>query len=522
VRITTERFHEQARAALADPELRAALDRAADGFVRRRSDAMAALPTLEALRSQAAAVKAHVLDHLDHYLERFAEALEAVGGHVHFAADAAEARQLVLDLARRYDVSTVVKAKSMISEEIGLNQALADAGVRAVEGDLGEFILQLAGDVPSHLIGPAIHWTRPRVARLFAEHLGSDPEADAQALTEVARTALREVFLSADMGVSGVNFAVAESGSLVLVENEGNIRITTGAPRVHVALMGLEKVLPRLADVPTFLALLARSATGQAASAYVSLLTGPRRPGEVDGPEHLHVVVVDAGRSAVLADPALRDALRCIRCGACLNHCPVYQRVGGHAYGWVYGGPIGAILDPGLLGLPRTRELPQASSLCGACSEVCPVKIPIDDLLVEHRRRAVERGLTGRGERWAMGAFAFLGERPGAWAAAANTARAATRLRRDGDWLTGALAGRLPGLGAWLRERDFPAPAARSFRQRWRDGLRHEPSARRDAVGFAGTGGAGIDGYGTGGAGSGGAGIGGAGTGGDTDGEGQA
>jgi len=482
--VATDRLKAEARAALLDPQLRTALDRAMGAFVGNRSAALAQLPTFEALRTQAGAVKAHLLDHLDVYLERLVDALEARGVAVHFAADAAEARAAVVAIARGAGARTAVKSKSMVTEEIGLNEALAAAGVVPIETDLGEYILQLGDDVPSHIVGPALHWTRERVAALFHAHLGTPLDADPVALTGAARRELRRAFLEADLGISGVNFACADSGTLVVVENEGNARLATSLPRVHVALMGLEKLLPRLADLPTFLALLARSATGQAATSYVSLLTGPRRPGEPEGPEALHVVILDGGRSTLLADPELRAALRCIRCGACLNHCPVYHRIGGHAYGWVYGGPIGAILDPGLLGLERTRDLPHASTLCGACGDVCPVKIPIPDLLLTHRRRAVEQGLAPWAEGRGIGAFAFAAERPALWGAATSAGRyAAALLGRDGH----AQGAWVPLLRDWLAERDLALPIGPAFRERWRNELRAE-RASGDRSGAAGAG----------------------------------
>ncbi|MEZ4606183.1 MAG: lactate utilization protein B [Deinococcales bacterium] len=316
---------------------------------------------------------------------------------------------------------------------------------------------------------PAIHKTKEQITALFHEKLGTPADADIPTLTAAARKTLRQAFLEADMGITGVNFAVAETGTLVMVENEGNIRFCNSYPPIHLAIMGLEKLVPRLRDLSAFLTLLPRSATGQKSSSYVSMITGPKRPEDLQGPQELHVLIIDNGRSQVLADPRLRAALRCIRCGACLNSCPVYQQVGGHAYGWVYSGPIGAILDPGLLGLAGTKHLPSASSLCGACGEVCPVKIPIPELLLEHRKRAVERDLTPKAESLMIGAFAFLAKRPGLWDMGTKAARFGAQFLTDDGFLRGAY---LPVLGQWLKERDFPAPAKRSFKEIWRDKLK--------------------------------------------------
>jgi L-lactate dehydrogenase complex protein LldF len=466
--VTTQTFKDNAKRALHDEMLQTAMRRATGQFVSRRKAAVAALASFEDLRDYCAAVKAHTLEHLDVYLDELVTSVERLGGEVHFAADAAEANAVVTRLAREAGVRMAVKSKSMLSEEIGLNEALERAGVSPIETDLGEYILQLEHGWPSHIIAPVVHKTKEQIDRLFHERLGTALGSDVATLTAAARRVLRDRFLEADMGISGANFAVAETGTIVLVENEGNIRLTTSLPRVHLAMMGLEKVLPRLRDLPAFLALLPRSATGQKASSYVSLITGPRRQGERDGPEAFHLLIVDNGRSAVLADPKLRDALRCIRCGACLNSCPVYQQIGGHAYGWVYPGPIGAVLDPGLLGLEATRQLPQASSLCGACGEVCPVKIPLPELLIEHRRRSAEAGLSPRAEGAAVGAFAFVAQRPHLWALGAAGARLGSGLfERDGHMTAPAL----PVLKEWLAERDLPAPAKKSFRQLWREGL---------------------------------------------------
>ncbi len=469
--IRSDRFRENARRALADADLHTALDRTTAALTHKREAALAELDDLEALRDRCAAVKAHTLDHLDRYLGQLTDAVEARGGTVHFASDAAEANRIVVDIARARGVHTAVKGKSMVSEEIGLNVALESAGVTPIETDLGEYILQLDDDVPSHLIAPVIHKTREHITALFHDRLGTPATAGVEELTAAARAELRRRFLSAEMGITGVNFAVADSGTLVLVENEGNLRLTSSVPRIHLALMGMEKVIPRLADLEAFLTLLPRSATGQRASSYVSMVHGPRLAADADGPEELHLVILDNGRSTVLADERLRDTLRCIRCGACLNVCPVYTQVGGHAYGWVYPGPIGAVLDPGLLGMEATASLPMASSLCGACGDVCPVKIPIPELLIEHRRRAVTLGQAGPGERAGMAVYGWLAGQPWAWEAGAAMARLASRAMVRGDTLE---AGWLPLLSAWLQERDFPAPPTRSFRHYWRHGLEDE------------------------------------------------
>ena len=464
MKVTTRGFKANATRALGDAQLQTALGRATSAFVSKRGAAVAALKNFGALRDYCGAVKAHTLAYLDVYLDQLVTQVEARGGTVHFAADGDEANRIITELARANEVTTVVKSKSMVTEEIRLNEALEAAGVEPIETDLGEYILQIDGDFPSHIIGPAIHKTKEQITELFHNLLGTPADASIPELTAAARAVLRQGFLEADMGVSGVNFAVAETGTVVLVENEGNIRFTTSLPRVHVAVMGLEKVLPRLGDLPAFLSVLPRSATGQKASSYVSVLTGAKRPDDPDGPEAFHLLILDNGRSAVLADPKLREALRCIRCGACLNACPVYQNVGGHAYGWVYSGPIGAVLNPGLLGLKETHHLPQASSLCGACGEVCPVKIPLPDLLIEHRKRSAERGLSPGSEQVGVGAFTFLAKNPGLWNASTKIGRFGSQLLSKNELMAGDW---LPVLGEWLRERDLAQPAKRSFRERW-------------------------------------------------------
>ncbi|MDR7445045.1 MAG: LutB/LldF family L-lactate oxidation iron-sulfur protein, partial [Armatimonadota bacterium] len=426
--------------------------------------ATAELPHFDALRDWAKRIKAHALLHLDHYLERLEAKVRERGGMVHWARDAEEACRVVVEICRRAGARTAVKSKSMLTEEIGLNRALLRAGIRVVETDLGEFVVQLDGDRPSHLIAPIIHKRREEVAALFSRHLGTPPDAPVEVLTRAARVHLRQAFLTADVGITGANFLVAETGSVVLVENEGNARLVTSLPRVHIAMAGVEKVIPRLRDLAVFLPVLVRSATGQKLSSYVSVLTGPRRPGDRGGPEEFHLVLVDNRRTAILADPDLREALQCLRCGACLNACPVYERVGGHTYGWVYGGPIGAVLTPKLLGLGRATELPYASTLCGACREVCPVRIDIPRMLVHLRAQAAASGGARPVERLGMRLLGWILRSPARYRFSGRLARIAQQLVW-GDRPIRALPG---PLWAWTRMRDFPRLAPQTFRERWR------------------------------------------------------
>jgi L-lactate dehydrogenase complex protein LldF len=337
----------------------------------------------------------HTINNLDHYLTLLEQRVTESGGQVHWARDAEEARGLILGIAQQHGVTRAVKVKSMATEEIDLNESLQDAGISVRETDLGEYIVQLAGVMPSHIIVPAVHLTKEGVAELFHEKLGVDAPPEPTILTEIARRKLREEFLAAEMGISGGNFLVAETGTLVLVTNEGNGRMCTTLPPLHVAVVGIDKVLPDMESLSVMLKLLPRNATGQKLTAYTSMLTGPRRSAAEGGAEEFHLVLLDNGRSRILADDTTRQTLLCIRCGACLNVCPVYNSVGGHAYGWVYSGPIGAILAPQLLGTALAGDLPFASSLCGACAEVCPVKIPIPEILLRLRRRVVEGDETG-------------------------------------------------------------------------------------------------------------------------------
>ncbi len=474
--ITTDRFAENIRRALVDESLQQALRTATTKFTFVRHLAVTQMPDWEALREQAERIKRHAIGHLDTLLEQFADRITALGGHVHWAPDAETACQIVIDLARRHGVTSAVKAKSMMAEEIGLNEALERAGITPVETDLGEYIIQLAHEPPSHIIAPAIHKSKRQIAELFAEKLGIPPTDDIQELTAAARRTLREKFFGAGMGITGVNFAVAETGTIVLVENEGNIRFSTSLPPIHVAIMGIEKVIPRFADLAVFMRLLPRSATGQKMSAYVSFITGPRKRNEPDGPDELHVVIVDNGRSAMLGDPELRRALYCIHCGACLNVCPVYRKIGGHAYGWVYSGPIGAIVTPQLLGLDRAGQLPFASTLCGACRDACPVRIDFPKLLLALRHRAHRHHPHRRNghswrERLAMALWAFTMKSERRYRLAAALAR---RLQRR--FVSNGLIREVPfyPFSEWTKYRDLPALAPRPFRAQWEASLKEQ------------------------------------------------
>jgi L-lactate dehydrogenase complex protein LldF len=464
---TSATFPANVAGALQDASLRGALARATDLFATRRASAIASVPDWEALREQARAIKEHTLAHLDRYLEEFAARAEAAGARVHWARDARQACELVAELARRAGARRLVKSKSMTTEEIGLNAALARSGSEPVETDLGEWIIQLAGESPSHIIVPAIHKTKAQIAELFVEKLAIEATEDVEVLAGTARRILREHFAAADLGISGVNFGVAETGTILILENEGNVRLTTSLPRVHVAVMGIEKLIPRFADLEVFLRLLPRSGTGQHLTSYQSLLTGPE-PANGEGPRELHLVLLDNGRAELLRDAVTRQTLACIRCGACLNACPVYRAIGGHAYGSVYPGPIGAIFTPQIFGAEQAAHLPFASSLCGACRDVCPVKIDIPAVLLELRARLVAGERIGSEtparrssalERlgWRMWAWSCSGSRR--FALAARLARLAAR--------TGLLARLAPPLRAWGRTRAVPELAPRPFRAEW-------------------------------------------------------
>ena len=455
-------LRERAGQALGDTFLQEALTIATTKFIGLRREAFAEFPEGEALRDRARAIKEATLQHLDQHLERLIDNVERRGGHVHYATSAQEARDIVLDIARRTGARMAVKSKSMATEEIHLNEALEAAGVTPVETDLGEYIIQLAHERPSHIIAPAIHKTKGQVAELFARELGRETQPDPEVLTRIARAELREKFVQADMGISGANFGVADTGTIVLVTNEGNGRMVTSLPRVHVAVMGVEKVIPSMTDLAVFLAILAKSATGQKLSVYTSLVNGPRRGGELEGPEELHLVLLDSGRIRQIAGP-LREALSCLRCGACLNVCPVYRQIGGHAYGYTYPGPIGILLTAMLNGPASVKDLAHASSLCGACADACPVRIDIPRMLIELRRDIGERRIAPWPERVVFGVFGRVLQRPAVYRLAARLGRVLQR-----PFVRAGVIRRLPlFFGDWTRTRDLPPIAARTFQERW-------------------------------------------------------
>ncbi len=476
--ITTHTFDTNASGALRDAELQRALSGLKGGLVAQRRTAYERLPEFEALRDVGRDIRDHALRHLDLYLETYEKNATAAGAQVHWAVDGPEAREIILDICRKANARVVTKGKSMVSEEIALNAHLEAAGLEVVETDLGEYILQIRHEAPSHIIAPAIHLTQDQVEADFRRLHTKLPKdrvlPDASSMVQEARQILREKFLAADVGITGANFLIAETGSSIIVTNEGNGDLTQSLPRVHIVIASIEKVVPTLNDLATLLRLLARSATGQEMSVYTTLSTGPRRPGDPDGPEEYHVVLLDNGRSEMLAGE-MRELLRCIRCGACMNHCPVYNAVGGHAYGWVYPGPIGAALSPALLGIKETAHLPNASTFCGRCEQVCPMKIPLPKLMRHHRETDYASGGGKAGFRMGLGVWAHVARRP----------RLYHVLARFGIATLGAFGRRkgafrwLPFGSGWTRHRDFPAPQGRTFQQLWAERQRGvEPGSR--------------------------------------------
>ncbi|MGG5810815.1 LutB/LldF family L-lactate oxidation iron-sulfur protein [Falsiroseomonas sp. CW058] len=462
VQVTSPAFKRNAARALDDPGLQKALGKAKGAFLQRRAVAVAALPEFEALRDIGRDIKNHTLAHLDHYLELYAANVERAGGQVHWCSTAEDARAAVLEICRRAGARTVTKGKSMISEEIGINDHLEAHGIQPIETDLGEYIIQLRKEHPSHIIAPAFHLNREDWEADF-RRAHTDLPADRvfnerRDILAEARSRLRQKFLAADVGITGANFLIAETGSSVIVTNEGNGDLTQTLPRVHIVLASIEKTVPTLEDATSLLRLLARSATGQDFSVYTTLSTGIRREGDLDGPEEYHVVLLDNGRSNMIGTE-FQEMLRCIRCAACMNHCPVYGAVGGHAYGWVYPGPMGSVLTPTLVGVDKAGHLPNASTFCGKCESVCPVKIPLPKLMRHWREREFERHLTPPSIRRNLGLWAWLAKRPAAYRAATRLGIGALSLLARGPWMKGAGAFRtLPFAGGWTRGRDLPAP----------------------------------------------------------------
>ena len=461
------RFPEAARAALGDARLQSALKHLKEGFQVKRADALAGLFDVEGLRESARAIRAHALSHLDELLVQFEARVTASGGHVHWARDAAEARDVVTAILKERGAHAVTKGKSMVTEEIELNPHLEKNGITPIETDLGEYIIQLRKERPSHIVAPAFHLHRSQVEKNFREshrHLDANRDLDNRpALVAEARAIMRKYFEAADAGITGANFLVADTGTAIIVTNEGNGDLTRLLPKTHIVVTAIEKVVPSLKDVSILLRLLTRSATGQDITSYVSLMSGPKRQGDADGPESFHVVLVDNGRSALLNSPA-REVLQCIRCGACMNHCPVYGVVGGHAYGAVYPGPLGAALDPGLDGIAKTYDLPNASSFCGRCDSVCPVKIPLTKIMRYWRNEAFAHGLPPGWFSFGLSWWGVLARRPRLYRLAAGFAALVLR----------AAAGRrgrvsaFPMLRGWFAARDLPKPARKSFQAQWR------------------------------------------------------
>ncbi|HQR10736.1 MAG TPA: lactate utilization protein B [Casimicrobiaceae bacterium] len=471
MQVASMHFKETAHVKLNDERLQGNLRKIKTKFVEKRRQSLFELDDFEGTRDAARAIRQRVLDNLDTWLEIFERNATARGATVLFAQTPAEVNALLLEIASRHGVAKIIKSKSMVSEESALDHAIEAAGLTVVETDLGEYILQINDyEPPSHLIGPALHKSKEEVAELFHKKHGTPLKDGIEELCLEARGVLRGHYLSADMGISGGNFFVAETGSVVLVTNEGNATLTTTLPKVHVAISGIEKIVPTLEDVATLMRLLPRSATGQSISNYVDVLTGRKGEGEFHGAEHMYFIVVDSGRTAVLGSD-VKEALRCIRCGACMNHCPVYQNIGGHSYGWVYPGPIGSILTPMYVGLESALDLPHASTSCNQCGVVCPVKIPLPDLQRRLREHEFERRLRPWHERAGLKVWSWFALRPALYAMASGWG---VRLLRQMGGSNGMI-GKLPLGGGWTDQRDMPAPAGRTFRELYRQ--------RRKAVG---------------------------------------
>ena len=453
------------QSALADETLQGNLRRAFVKTLHSRNQAVSEVPNWEELRQYAREVKAHTLARLPEYLQRLEEKVLEQGGKVIWAESGQEAVQFIVDLSHQKGVRELIKGKSMLSEEIHLNESLERAQIKPVETDLGEYVIQLAGEKPSHLVAPALHKSKKEIADLFVQELGMAPTEDVLEITATARKLLRRHFLTARMGITGVNFAVAETGTIVIVENEGNVGLSVSVPEIHIALMGIEKVIPRSRDLAVFLKLLIRSATGQKMTSYVNCLNGPRRNGELDGPQEFYLILIDNGRSKILADGFMRQSLACIRCGACLHVCPVYQTIGGHAYGSTYQGPLGAMLTPLLTSVGEAPEHAFASSLCGACHDICPVGIPIPQILLKLRENFQseknQQAASFSLEKLAIQVWARVMCSPSLYARLGRWARMLDKV--FGKSGMGRLP--IPLFSRWRKHRDLPALPPQSFRE---------------------------------------------------------
>ncbi len=466
MKITTPEFKANSVTALENETLQKALLHVEKGFIGKRQEAADALPEFEALRDKAKEIKDHTLRHLDLYLEAYEEKVTESGGHVHWAQTADDARNIVLDICRKADAKTVTKGKSMISEEIGINDHLEENGIEPIETDLGEYIIQLRNEAPSHIIAPAVHVLKEQVEADFrAEHTHLDDARnleEPESLLDEARQVLRQKFIDSDVGITGANFLIAETGTSIIVTNEGNGDLTQILPRVHIVLASIEKITPTLEDVSQILRVLARSATGQDMSVYTTFSTGPKREDDPDGPDEYHVVLLDNGRTNMIGTE-FQDMLRCIRCGACMNHCPVYHAVGGHAYGWVYPGPMGAVLTPSLMGVEDGGQLPNASTFCGRCESVCPMRIPLPRMMRNWREREFEKGLNPATQRWGLKFWAWFAKRPKLYGLGA-------RVAMNTISMLGGKKNRLRSLplaGGWTKYRDLPAPEGGTFQAQW-------------------------------------------------------
>ncbi|MEJ1995152.1 MAG: LutB/LldF family L-lactate oxidation iron-sulfur protein [Limibacillus sp.] len=470
-------FKNRSSGAIKDEQLQRALGNVRKGFIKKRADVAAKLPEFEALRDAARDIKNHTLEHLDLYLERYEAKVTESGGKVHWCASAADARAAISSICAAAGAKTVTKGKSMISEEIALNDHLEKDGLTVVETDLGEYIIQLRKEPPSHIIAPAVHLSRDQVEADFRRVHRELPEdrnlTEPESLVAEARSILRQKYLDANVGITGANFLIAETGSSIIVTNEGNGDLTQSLPKVHIVIASLEKVVPTLEDATAILRVLARSATGQEFTSYTTFSTGPKRAEDLDGPEEYHVILLDNGRSKMLGTE-FQEMLRCIRCGACMNHCPVYHSVGGHSYGWVYPGPMGAVLTPSLIGVEESGHLPNASTFCGRCESVCPMRIPLPKMMRHWREREFEKHLSPATVRQGLSFWRFFATRPALYQFATGMA---ARVLRAMAGSKGRLS-RLPLAGGWTKYRDFPAPEGKTFQQLWAE----EQKKRRKAA----------------------------------------